>query len=302
MAYGNAITQKEWDKLADWATTIVMIWGTVALSQYLFDWRLSGSTLISGGRRAQGFYSHPLTLAYASLVTVPWALHQIFSRPRRWRSWGFLAGSTALVMLSQSRTVQAVYLILFLFFCLASLHGRRRWLTLAACCVLGASAMIIPNPFTWKFRQTFTEQGVDRHSPYRDDRLAFWKIHGDMVRERPLLGHGADLDTAYRAPYYTANGLENFTKKYEAHNMYLQVAANGGLVALGIWILWMWGEISIILRSLSQIALQRVLLATWAAYLVAGLTQNAFQDGEVRFAMTLLVGVAWLRSPSSRDH
>ncbi len=200
-----------------------------------------------------------------------------------------------MVVLSQSRTVQAVYLILFLFFCLASLQGRRRWLALSTCFMLAVSAMVIPNPFTWKFRQTFTEQGVDRHSPYRDDRLAFWKIHADMVRERPLLGHGADLDTAYRTPYYKSNGLDDFIKKYEAHNMYLQMAANGGLIALGIWILWLWGEISIIRRSLSQMALQRVLIATWAAYLVAGLTQNAFQDGEVRFAMTLLVGAAWLK-------
>lgn len=292
--YGDSLTKNTWMRLRNLAAIIIFLWGLIAISQYLWDWKIDGSILVRGGRRPQGIYSHPLTLAYAILAICPLSLYECFTSPRRITSWLMVFGATAIVLLTQSRTVQATYALLFLFFCFWSLKGRWRILTLSALMVAALAAVVIPNPFTWKFMKTFSAEGVDRHSAFLDDRIAFWQIHIDMIKERPWLGHGFDLNTAYRTPFYVNAGLGNFAKKYEAHNMYLQVLANGGLIGFALFLGWIIREVGMSLQKRTRYPARIIIPLTWLAYLLASLTQNSFQDGEVRLAMTLLVCVAWL--------
>jgi O-antigen ligase len=150
-----------------------------------------------------------------------------------------------------------------------------------------------PNPVGERFRKTF-DGNFDVQSGYADDRLAFWDVHWTMLKERPILGHGMNTDTAYRTKYYEELGLGAMLKKYEAHNMYLQMAVNGGLVGLAAFLAWLgWNLRDAWRRRQSHWAFKAAAFA-WVALLVASVLQNSFQDSEVRYALTLLVAAQWL--------
>jgi O-antigen ligase len=118
-----------------------------------------------------------------------------------------------------------------------------------------------------------------------------------MIYERPLLGHGIRLDEEYRTPYYDQIGLSNFSKKYPAHNQLLQIQAESGLIGLVFFMAW----IIINLKIFNQLDRKNSLIfkQTLLILLMAGLTQNAFQDSEVRFILTLLFSAALLRLSES---
>jgi O-antigen ligase len=110
-----------------------------------------------------------------------------------------------------------------------------------------------------------------------------------MFKERPWFGHGMNTDTAYRTKYYEAFGLGALKKKYEAHNMFLQMAVNGGLVALGLFTSWFaWWTKEAWKKRREHWSLDAAFI-TWIAFMVASLVQNSFQDSEVRYALTLFV-------------
>ena len=125
---------------------------------------------------------------------------------------------------------------------------------------------------------------------YIDDRFAFWDVHWLMIKERPLLGHGAKLDKPYRLPYYEKMDLTAFPKKYEAHNLWIQITSNGGLIGLflfGSW--WLWYLVQVVRINGSQHRFAKgLMLSTWMAFAMGGILQNSFQDSEVRMTLTLV--------------
>ena len=115
-----------------------------------------------------------------------------------------------------------------------------------------------------------------------------------MVEERPLLGHGINLDATYRTPYYNRIGLADFSKKYEAHNMFLQTLSEGGAIGLTFFILWFAWHLRLAWRVDHRNGGPPIFTATFAAFLLAGLSQNSFQDGEVRLGLTIATAALWL--------
>ena len=148
------------------------------------------------------------------------------------------------------------------------------------------------NPVSVRIYATFTDEGLGRYAKdYPDDRLAFWHAHWEMIKERPLMGHGMHLGTEYRTPYYESIGLGDFIKKYEAHNQYIQVTTNGGFVGLCLFLTWL-GWYLIKAWSLQKKSLtMMIVFQSLAGISFAGLSQNAFQDSEVRFAMLLMITI-----------
>jgi O-antigen ligase len=276
---------------------IAVLWGTVAWSQYFIGWRILGAQLATDGSRPRGFYSHPLTFAYAALIPWPLAVACVVETPKKWIGWAMALGLGSILVLTHSRTVQSVAALVLVAAVLAGIPGRRRWIASAFCVAVLALVLSTPNTIGDRFRKTWSAEGVDRHqAAYLDDRLAFWAAHGLMIRERPLVGHGFDLDKAYRTPYYQRLGLDDFTKKYEAHNMYVQILADGGLIGLSLFLAWVFWHIRLSIRI--DIARSKVPVATltWLSVLLAGMTQNSFQDAEVRMGITLLVAGTWAYS------
>lgn len=281
---------------------VAAVMGAVAAAQTLCGFKLSGTHFVASSNRAQGFYSHPLTFAYVMLFFVPAGWLGILRRPTDSASWVVLIGGLAGVYASQSRTVQALCALAIVVEALVFAKGRARKFALVVIVALGATVALIDNPMKERFVRTVTES-YDVQSSYKDDRLAFWDVHWEMFKERPLLGHGENISTAYRRPYYEKMGLGDLARKFEAHNSYLQVLVNTGVIGLCLYLLWYgW-----LLRRAWQIAESelggRMAFTTLVVFGFASMTQNAFQDSEVRYALTLLVCALflWPRLDSKRE-
>ncbi len=266
------------------ALTLVTL---VSLSQMVWQWRMEGMSIETGPEfaRARGFYSHPLTLAYAALMLWPFWLN----RGVKYQSWWGGLCVVGILIATVSRGVLAVAVavagIVFFF----GLRGKARSLALACgIAVLGITA-VTENRVSKQFSQLFSERNPDRASPYLDDRFAFWHAFSEMIQERPLLGHGSEIDRAYRKTYYKKIGLENFQKQYEAHNQYLQIAAETGLLGLLVFLCFILAIYRFI-RSL-PVEAKQIGLLTLLCFLISGLTQNAFQDSEVRYGLTVLLSL-----------
>jgi O-antigen ligase len=129
---------------------------------------------------------------------------------------------------------------------------------------------------------------VNLKDPSNSDRLAMVQAGTAMVRDNPLTGVGPNMvERAY--PLYRLASARNYGNVH-LHNVPLQIAAERGLPALGIWI-WFVAAAAIGLVRLFRNQPDRTLaaggLAALAAMLVAGLFEYNFGDSE--FLMLLLV-------------
>lgn len=292
--------EQDWRRVATCLALVTAFMGSVAIAQTVWGFKVQGAHFVIGSTRAQGFYSHPLTFAYVGILLFPLGCASVAREPKSWVAWAQFLGASAVIYASQSRTAQAVCAVAALFNLFYFAKGRVRTGLIVVGGIAVLMAALIDNPMRTRFIDT-VKGGYDRQSSaYADDRLAFWDANWEMVKERPIIGHGDHLDTAYRAPYYAKIGLPNFTRMYEAHNMYLQTVVNAGVIGLIILLAWLaW-----YLRrtyQLGQVGFGGIVaLETFVAIMLAAMTQNAFQDSEVRYGMTLLCTAIWLAGPVRR--
>jgi O-antigen ligase len=279
----------------------------------LIGWKIEEGAIMAEQKRARGFYSHPLTFAYAFLALLPVAVHHLRLRLQsgargHWQAWAILALVLWLVASSLSRVAIVVgFGYVALSAASFGLNATQKKIGFGVALAILVGLAVFPNPIRERMQQSFAGSGEDKHTHYSDDRLAFWDAHWLMVKERPWTGHGVKLDGAYRAPYYEKLGLGDFEKQYEAHNQWLQTLAETGIIGLVLFVLW---HVSWIVNLARRSGLawwrhpgaQSLLLIG-----VGGMTQNAFQDAEVRFTLTcilafipLIVGNARGNPKSSR--
>jgi O-antigen ligase len=140
----------------------------------------------------------------------------------------------------------------------------------------------------------------DMRDPTVRDRVAMLNTGRAMAADHPLTGVGPSMVEQRYAEYRDPNGV-NATNPH-LHNVPMQIAAERGLPALGIW-LWAIGTMLWTLWRLFRGGGDRVLaaagLATVIAMLGAGLFEYNFGDSE--FLMLLLV-VVTLPFAARRDH
>ena len=271
---------------------IAAAWGIVVLSQAVLGWSLRNP---AGGvdYRAFGFYSHPLTLAYAALLLWPWALAAVFTKPSNRHSWLIVTAIASILLFSQSRACWALALLILLWNLAKRLKGRTRLIAGLIVCLSVIGIAGTENKISQRFGALFSANNPDRQSSYPDDRVAFWHAHLEMIKERPIIGHGMHLGTSYRKPYYEKIGLAELEKKYEAHNQYLQTWTNGGIIGLSIYLVWL-AALVFRGRYLSP-SLQGPWLQMLAVFAAGALVQNAYSDSEVRHVFTVaLVTLAYL--------
>ena len=267
---------------------LIVAMGLICLTQFIWAWKIENHQLVSTIRRAQGFYSHPLTLAYAILPLIPW-LTSRFLRNFRDLTLGVTWVSAMIIVLtSQSVTVIFVSVVVVAALAVRILNQRQLAVAGLAGVLLSGMVMITPNPISEKVKTVLAGQRGDHETDYPDDRMAFWHANFEMFMDAPWLGHGTGLGRENRRPYFEKIGLGNLKRMYESHNMYLQYAVEGGIVAalalagfLAWWYLsarqWTPGDPGRIL----------VLRVIAVAFALAGLTQNSIQDSEVRYLLVM---------------
>jgi O-antigen ligase len=275
---------------------LIFVWGLICLSQYIWGWRVLGSHFVSEGIevvRPRGFYSHPLSLAYVAFLFFPAGLAWLLSSRKSIWPWLWVIGISIILLLTQSRTIQLVAFVIVIWNIIRLFKGAKRFYLLGAITVATLLFLSSSHPIAQKLKNTFNIEGVDRFSTYPDDRVLFWHAHLLMIQEKPVLGHGFDLNTAYRKPYYERLGFANFQKQYEAHNAFLQILAEGGIVALLLWVLWIT-RIFKLIALIRPVIAKRAFRQTFVGFLFAVLTQNGFQDAEVRFTLTIFCCALYL--------
>lgn len=281
--YG-ALSSQEVRRMVRFISIILIIWSLVALSQFAFGWRVLGSEFVFEDHfRPRGFYSHPLSLAYAAFLLWPAAVLCLFNFRSHWEAWLSALALFIIILLSQSRMVQIVSMFLLILNIVWTLQGRKRIYSMVGILLTLLVLAFTTNPISERFKNTFSEQGLDRNAAgYADDRIAFWSAHWEMIKERPFVGHGWKLNTSYRLPYYSKIGLKDFSKPYEAHNMFIQILANGGILGLLIFLLWAFSFLRNIYYFRTHNLTWTIAWQTFIFFAATSLTQNSFQDASVR--------------------
>lgn len=154
---------------------------------------------------------------------------------------------------------------------------------------------VAPDGVTSRMLSIFSLQ-----DPTNRDRLAMVQAGVAMVQDRPLTGVGPDLVPRVYPEYRAAWAVQESNP--HLHNVPLQIAAERGLPALGVWI-WFVAALAAALAGLFRTASDRTLagagLAALAAMLAAGLFEYNFGDSE--FLMLFLVLITLPFAAARRD-
>jgi O-antigen ligase len=132
------------------------------------------------------------------------------------------------------------------------------------------------------------------------DRLAMWQSGLVMIQKNPVLGVGPGQVRVWYPHYRRPEAVRPSTG--HLHNSPIQIAAERGLLAFGVWV-WLWVVFfAAAWRGLRRVsreqARERALLSAslWgvAGFLVAGLFEHNFGDGEVVMLVYALMAIPWI--------
>jgi putative inorganic carbon (HCO3(-)) transporter len=178
--------------------------------------------------RVTSFFSHPNQLAGFLAVLIPVCIFLARAATRRWlraAAGTFVVLGLVAVLMTYSRGALVGLLALPLLW----IRDPRSWP------VLLVTAMIIAvlAPGTWRDR---IAGAGSLQTPEIATRVDIWQAAVDAFQERPLVGWGLnDFPTAYLALERTGRdflGTGHFDVPPTAHDLYLNVAAEQGLLGL----------------------------------------------------------------------
>lgn len=250
------------------------------LDARLGDHRLS----VGGVYRVSGAMGHPLTLTYNLMIM---ALGSVAIAINKWnddkRSLEFklwlaiFISALAILFISGSRFVLIV-LVIIPFIC----ELRRIikfWPYALGAAVLLAVGLWIEGTIVARFSEFFVQnQTIYERFP----RLLFWKIHWHMFLDYPVSGVSlSGLDKATEV-YYHASGIHD--KMYTAHNMFLQLLADSGLIGLSGLIVFYVGYLKSAIKSVAVNSNQTGLLYIFVSTLLVSIQQNNLRDSEFLLA------------------
>ena len=257
-----------------------------------------------GTVNAYGYFSQHLTYAgVISALMFFFAARALYGEEkRRWPFWvGAVSCGLGLFMsLARTYWVAAVPAALVL------LWKKGRTCALAGVlglCVLGGGLYLFgPASFHRRVAGMW-----NMNNPSVAERLYLWVSGFQMWRDRPLLGWGPGIyeETAgpYKAPYAhlihypTHVGFQTVS---HAHNIYLMIAIQSGLLGLVLFLAFVVAAFRGIARQPDP-ALRYGVLAAFTAFLVGGFFEFNAGDAEVATLMFFLVGLALNRNEEADD-
>ena len=310
----------------------LVLWGALLAVQHFTGFNTKGGILkpehrmVNGTYRVFGFYGHPLSVASVAMAFMAyfWFLFwrllgtptqtlflKVFPKLSAQKHLAAYFGISILcylcVVMTAGRTAMVAATMIFgatPLFCARS--SRIRWIGLGAIGLLSSGLMMLffaGNFFTrFEYLISMLQKGQF------ENRGVFWKIYVKMIEDHPWFGSGAYfIENGLRTAYYTAFAPVKLTEKYNAHNNYLEMIANIGVVGTTAFVVLCAVAIKQIKSSVQRsrdkdLGLHfAALLAALAPNFLHGLTQNVFFDSNVLlpYMGLFLVGFWGLKSSKS---
>jgi len=268
------------ERLAWPAATVVMSAGAVSgvfgIAQYVL---LNYDTLDLRPRSTLGMY---MTFSGLLMLVVGLAWSQLLFA-KRGRSWPALIVPALSVALALTSTRSAW---VGAFAALAMLLVIRDFRLLAILPLVAAIFLsAAPTGLVQRFYSIF-----DLTNPTNRDRVAMLRAGGQIVRAHPLTGVGPDMVERVYPAYRVPEAVMETTP--HLHSVPMQIAAERGLPALGLWA-WFIAVAALDLWRLFRSGRERWLpaagLATIVAMLGAGLFEYNFGDSEFQMLFLFLL-------------
>ena len=234
------------------------------------------------GQRPQGTLGHYMTYSGLLMLVLAAALGRIlFGRGERtWAAAVLPALAVAIaVTFTRSAAVGACAAA-------AMLLALKDFRLLAVLPIVAAIFLALaPGALSARFVNMFSLK-----DPSSRDRLAMLREGQHMIRAHPLFGVGPNMVEVVYSEYRDPDAVQRVNP--HLHNVPMQIAAERGLPALGLW-LWFIGSLSFALVKRVPHGHVRFLaasaLAAIAAMLAAGMFEYNFGDSEFLMMFLILV-------------
>ncbi|MBI3332940.1 MAG: O-antigen ligase family protein [Candidatus Omnitrophica bacterium] len=218
--------------------------------------------------RMVGPYSNPNDLATFMMVSVLFLMGRMAFVSSRSR---LLHGILALLLLGcmvwvRSRGAFIGFAVGFFLFLLV--HVRRKWIWVATSVALATAAAVV---FLTEGRFQGALAFTDTASM---ERRLMWSAACRMIQARPIFGVGVNT---FMANYMTYAPRPNQGPAY-AHNCFLQIAAETGIVGLVLFMGFLASLFALYWRSLKAIPISQKEHRSWLTCLTAGLLAFLLQS------------------------
>lgn len=262
--------------------------------------------LPSGFYRVSGFYSHPLTLAGVGLTLFAFAASLFIQKEyvnKRSHLFGIMLTSAYMVFASGGR-VASILVVVFAFVILVvnslapnrsrSQRSFKGILTKFFFFVVMLAVGFLIVDRMGLFSRFAALANMENNPEF--ERFIFWRVHWNIFLEHPLFGQGiALLNSFKRTEYYNLLGYASLENKYPAHNMFLEILSNVGIlgtlvILFAVYKIWRAVQPS---SYRNQIYMHALLIA-FGLNLINGFTQNVFFDASVMYIyLSLIMLMVW---------
>jgi O-antigen ligase len=272
--------------------TVVLSAGAASAAYGIFQYAILDFDI---HHRARGTLGHYMTFSGLVMLVIGAALARILfgTRDRLWAALVMPALAVAVtVTFTRSATVGA---------CVAAalLLSLKDFRLLAVLPIVAALFLAVAGPdLTSRFASIF-----DLNNPTNRDRVAMLKEGGRMIGAHPIVGVGPNMVQARYAEFRGSDAVEQVNP--HLHNVPVQIAAERGLPALAIWVVF----VAVVLIDLGREfrrGTDRMLaaagLAAITSALAAGLFEYNFGDSEFLMMLLLLVTLPFAAARPSPSH
>jgi putative inorganic carbon (HCO3(-)) transporter len=245
------------------------------------------------GWRTKGFHPSGITFAHNLLFPLTFATVWLSRagmavRQRLWLSlgWGLMVFA---LLFSLTRGVWLAYLVVLAL--LGIIRGGRTLVGVTG----GAGLLVI---FLMSAGAGVQERLWSTFNFVQNlPRSQIWQANIDMIKERPVLGWGYGNYRKFRDPFYAQHPEANHTG--HAHNTFLQVAVDSGLLGLTAFLFFFWSLLRMGWETYQRIPPETEPLRCFVlgavlsivGFLIGGVTQHNFGDAEVVVVMWAVSGV-----------
>jgi len=241
--------------------------------------------------RTEGLYPSGITYAHNLLFPLTFISMLFFVPGSAWYKRLMLIGGWGLMvcalLFSFTRGVWIAYAIVLLL--LGLVRGGK---TLGGVAI----AIIVLSLFLVNAEEGVQERIGSIVNPKANSGRSFiWQANLDMARERPLLGWGYGNYKQFRTSYYQR--YPGADRKSHAHNNFLQMWVETGLLGLSTFLSLFWMMLRRgwqVYRRLSREPEKSLALGGFLGiigFLIGGMTQYNFGDGEVVIVLWATVGL-----------